>query len=331
MIARVAAVAALVAAIVVVVLVVLGGSTPYTLHADFQDAGGLVTGNDVLMGPAKVGTIQSISLTPNGQAQITMSDRLGRGAAARGHGGADLRELAVGSRDAVRRARAGPERRARHPERGTIGEDHTYGFVSLDQVFDSLDPLTLARAPRRHQGRGGEHPGPLRAGEQDAQVPRSRARQHQQPDRRARPQRAGVRRAARRGRADDAGARVAGAAAERPDRAGQHDDRRGGAPERRAAAGPPAPAEHAQPFDDHLRRARQHARRARSARGAVEDRFAPARAVRREPQHVHEGRDPHRHRAQRPDPQPSENRRPHHAVRRNPTSSQSSPPPRSRI
>ena len=55
MIARVAAVAALAAAIVVVVLVVLGGSTSYTLHADFQDAGGLVTGDDVLMGPAKVG------------------------------------------------------------------------------------------------------------------------------------------------------------------------------------------------------------------------------------------------------------------------------------
>ena len=73
MIARVAAIAALVAAIVVVVLVVLGGSSTYTLHADFTDAGGLVTGDDVLMGPAKVGSIQAISLTSNGQAQITMS------------------------------------------------------------------------------------------------------------------------------------------------------------------------------------------------------------------------------------------------------------------
>src|ERR1700759_3690558 len=73
MIARVAAVAALAAAIVVVVLVVLGGSTPYTLHADFQDAGGLVTGDEVLMGPAQVGQVKSISLTANGQAQVTMS------------------------------------------------------------------------------------------------------------------------------------------------------------------------------------------------------------------------------------------------------------------
>ena len=63
MIARVVAVAALAVAIVVVALVVLGGGSSYTLKADFQDAGGLVTGNDVLMGPAKVGSVQSISLT----------------------------------------------------------------------------------------------------------------------------------------------------------------------------------------------------------------------------------------------------------------------------
>ena len=57
MIARVAAVASLAVAIVVVVLVLLGGSGSYTLNADFADAGGLVTGNQVLMGPAKVGTV----------------------------------------------------------------------------------------------------------------------------------------------------------------------------------------------------------------------------------------------------------------------------------
>ena len=199
--------------------------------------------------------------------------------------------------------------RARRPRSPNGGHDRRGPHVRLRQPRSGvrLDrPAHPGRASRRHQGRGGEHPGPLRAGKQDAQVPGPRPRQHEQPDRRARPQRARVRRAARRGRADDAGAGVAGAAAERSDRAGQHDDRRGGAPERGAPAGPPAPPEHAQPFDDHVRRARQHARRARSARGAVEDRLPSARAVRRKPQHVHEGRDPHRHRAQRPHPQPSE-------------------------
>src|SRR5215469_5194910 len=73
MIARVAAVASLAIAIAVVALVVLGGGTSYTLRANFLDAGGLVPGNEVLMGPAKVGSVQSISLTGNGRAQVKMS------------------------------------------------------------------------------------------------------------------------------------------------------------------------------------------------------------------------------------------------------------------
>ena len=73
MIARLAAVASLVIALVVVVLVVLGAGTTYTLRANFLDAGGLVTGDQVLIGPAKVGSVQSISLTGNGRAQVKMA------------------------------------------------------------------------------------------------------------------------------------------------------------------------------------------------------------------------------------------------------------------
>jgi phospholipid/cholesterol/gamma-HCH transport system substrate-binding protein len=144
MIARVAAVASLAVAIIVVVLVLLGGGTPYTLHADFQDAGGLVTGNDVLMGPGKVGSIQSISLTPSGQAQITMSidssaAPLREGTVARIY---ENSLSGVATRYIV--LEPAPSDAPEIPNGGTIGEDHTYSFVSLDQVFDSLDPLTLA-------------------------------------------------------------------------------------------------------------------------------------------------------------------------------------------
>ena len=37
----------LAAALVVVVLIVFGSGSTYTLHAEFPDAGGLVTGNQV--------------------------------------------------------------------------------------------------------------------------------------------------------------------------------------------------------------------------------------------------------------------------------------------
>jgi phospholipid/cholesterol/gamma-HCH transport system substrate-binding protein len=144
MIARVAAVASLAAAIVVVVLVLLGGSTAYTLRADFQNAGGLVTGNDVLMGPATVGSVQSISLTANGQAQVTMSIDSG---AAPLHEGTVARIYenslsGIANKYVVLEPGAGEAPAI--PNGGTIGEDHTYSFVSLDQVFDAIDPLTRA-------------------------------------------------------------------------------------------------------------------------------------------------------------------------------------------
>ena len=144
MIARVAAVASLGVAIVVVALVLLGGSTTYTLHADFQDAGGLVTGDDVLMGPAKVGTIESISLTRSGQAQITMAIDSG---AAPLHEGTVARIYenslsGIATRYVV--LEPAPSDAPEIANGGTIGEDHTYSFVSLDQLFDSIDPLTRA-------------------------------------------------------------------------------------------------------------------------------------------------------------------------------------------
>jgi phospholipid/cholesterol/gamma-HCH transport system substrate-binding protein len=144
MIARVAAVAALLTAIVVVALVVLGGSTTYTLHADFVDAGGLVTGDEVLMGPAKVGSVQSISLTGNGRAQVTMhidSDAapVREGTVARIYENS-LSGIANKYVVLEPAAPAAPP----IPDGGTIGADHTYSFVSLDQVFDALDPVTRA-------------------------------------------------------------------------------------------------------------------------------------------------------------------------------------------
>ena len=144
MIARIAAVASLATAIVVVVLVLLGGGSSYTLRADFLDAGGLVTGNQVLMGPATVGSVKSISLTANGQARVTMSIDSG---AAPLHEGTVARIYenslsGIANRYVVLEPGAGEAPAI--PDGGTIGANHTYSFVSLDQVFDALDPLTRA-------------------------------------------------------------------------------------------------------------------------------------------------------------------------------------------
>jgi phospholipid/cholesterol/gamma-HCH transport system substrate-binding protein len=144
MISRVAALGALAAAVLVVAMVLLQGGPAYTLRADFQDAGGLVSGNLVLMGPATVGTVQSIGLTPNGQAEVTMTldsdaSPVPQGTIARIY---ENSLSGIANRYVVLEpgAKGGPS----IPSGGLIPETDTRSFVSLDQLFDTFDPLTRA-------------------------------------------------------------------------------------------------------------------------------------------------------------------------------------------
>jgi len=144
LIARVAAGGALLAAVVVVALLVLGSGSSYTLRLDFQDAGGLVTGNQVLIGPATVGSVDSVSLTPNGEAEVRIS--LSSDAAPM-HQGTVARVYenslsGIANRYVV--LEPGPTQAPAIPSGGLIGESHTHSFVSLDEVFDAFDPLTRA-------------------------------------------------------------------------------------------------------------------------------------------------------------------------------------------
>src|SRR5215212_2136182 len=71
---RIAAVAAVVIAVVVIaVLLFAGGGGGHTVKADFINAAQLVKGNLVEIGGQKAGSVKSIAITQDGQAQITMS------------------------------------------------------------------------------------------------------------------------------------------------------------------------------------------------------------------------------------------------------------------
>jgi phospholipid/cholesterol/gamma-HCH transport system substrate-binding protein len=69
---RVAAVCALIGAIAVVLLLVVGGGSTYTVTAEFENASQLVTGNNVSVAGAPVGSVKEISLSDNGQALVKM-------------------------------------------------------------------------------------------------------------------------------------------------------------------------------------------------------------------------------------------------------------------
>jgi virulence factor Mce-like protein len=129
------------AAIVVVALLLTGGSD-YSVRLLFSDASGLVTGDQVFIGPSSVGSVESIGLTDTGQAAIVIdvdSDAapLYRGTVARieENGLAGIASHYITLQPAAANAmkiRSG----------GTIGQNDTYPEVSLDELFDTINPLT---------------------------------------------------------------------------------------------------------------------------------------------------------------------------------------------
>lgn len=143
-IARACAIGAVALALGLVAFILLSSGSNYRVRAIFSDASGLVSGDDVLIGPARVGSVQSIGLTRTGQAAVVLgldSDAapLRRGTVARiaENGLAGLASHYVTLQPA-------PAGRPTIPSGGTIPSTSTYSEVSLDQLFDTLDPLTRA-------------------------------------------------------------------------------------------------------------------------------------------------------------------------------------------
>jgi phospholipid/cholesterol/gamma-HCH transport system substrate-binding protein len=156
------ALAALIAAFVVVgyVLLVDRGSS-YVVHARFQDAAQLVKGNLVQVAGVPVGKVQSIDLTPDGQADIGMAID-----------DPSYRPLRQGTRAIVRQASlSGVANRyvdlqppaADHqrtiPDGGVIGETDTTTAVDLDQLFNTFDPKTRRALSGVIQGFGNSYAG----------------------------------------------------------------------------------------------------------------------------------------------------------------------------
>jgi phospholipid/cholesterol/gamma-HCH transport system substrate-binding protein len=140
----VAAGTALVAALVLVGLIVMGGGGSYKIQANFQDAGGLVSGDQVLIGTAQVGTVDSIGLTPNGEVAVTLS--LDGDLAPLRHGTVAriFEDSLSGIASKYVELEPGPSGAQPITNGVVIGEEHTESTVNLDEVFDSFDPLTRA-------------------------------------------------------------------------------------------------------------------------------------------------------------------------------------------
>jgi phospholipid/cholesterol/gamma-HCH transport system substrate-binding protein len=138
---RVAVVAVLVLALVAGIALLLSGDSPYTVKARFQNASQLVKGNEVQVAGMPVGTVQSIDLTDDGQAEVTMTVN------------DEYAPLRRGSRAIVRQAslsgvanryvdlQLGDGRETEIADGGRIRSDRTVSNVDLDQLFNIFDPV----------------------------------------------------------------------------------------------------------------------------------------------------------------------------------------------
>jgi phospholipid/cholesterol/gamma-HCH transport system substrate-binding protein len=139
--ARIGAAAALIAAVAAIVVIVFGSGSSYLVHADFQDASGLVSGDDVLIGPAAVGTITGIQLTPQGQAEVTMSLH-GTGTLHQGTVARIAEDSLSGIASKYIELEPGPAHAPAIRSGGSIAAGHTYAEVNIDELFNSLNAPT---------------------------------------------------------------------------------------------------------------------------------------------------------------------------------------------
>src|SRR5687767_8940571 len=130
------------AAILAGLLLIGGGAGGYTVKARFQNASQLVKGNLVQVSGQSVGKVENIDLTPDGQAEITMSIDSDRAPLRRGTRAivrqASLSGIANRYVDLTLPADGAPA----IPDGGVIGQDATTSAVDLDQIFDTLDEGT---------------------------------------------------------------------------------------------------------------------------------------------------------------------------------------------
>ena len=151
---RIAAVLALLGAVIVVLLLVLGGGSSYTVTAQFVSASQLVTGNNVNVAGAPVGSIKEISLSDDGQALVKMeiSDSAYAPLPEGTHATIRSQSLSgIANRYIDLDLPAQPDGKT-ISSGGAISQADTTSEVDLDQLFNTLNKPTVEHLKQVIQG-----------------------------------------------------------------------------------------------------------------------------------------------------------------------------------
>jgi phospholipid/cholesterol/gamma-HCH transport system substrate-binding protein len=131
------------AAAALAVALILRGNSGYTVVARFENASQIVPGNEVQIGGVAVGSVDSVDLADDGEAELRLS--LDSEVAPLHQGTiATVRVTSLASRAGRYVSLApGPNNAPAIPDGGTIGAQDTISAVDFDQLLDFLDPRTV--------------------------------------------------------------------------------------------------------------------------------------------------------------------------------------------
>jgi phospholipid/cholesterol/gamma-HCH transport system substrate-binding protein len=140
---RIAAIAAVAVAIIAVGIIIFSGGSSYKVYAIFQDASQIVSGDQVTVAGNPIGTVGSITLTPQGQAKLELDIANSAYRPLRQGTIATVRNpslTSIANRYVDLRLPSGNP-----PPIGNGGEitsQYTNSAVDLDELFNTLNPPT---------------------------------------------------------------------------------------------------------------------------------------------------------------------------------------------
>jgi phospholipid/cholesterol/gamma-HCH transport system substrate-binding protein len=161
-VARIAALIAITAAAVFAAYLLLGGGGGgYQVKARFENASQIVKGNLVQVSGLPAGKVEDIKLTPDGQAELTLSID-GKYAPLRRGTLATVRQASLsGVANRYVDLRLPSDQAPKIPDGGVLDQESTTTAVDLDEIFNTLDPQTrhdlqqvIKGSANQHKGRG---------------------------------------------------------------------------------------------------------------------------------------------------------------------------------
>src|SRR5579859_1176411 len=159
-IGRGAALAALVIAAVAVAIILLSSGSSYEVRAVFQNASQIVTGDQVDVAGTPIGTVSNISLTPNGQAELTLNINQSQFTPLHQGTTAIIRQASLsGIANRYVQLDLGPANAPKIPDKGMLPAGSTTSTVDLDELFNTLNSATRKGLQNVFQGSASQYAG----------------------------------------------------------------------------------------------------------------------------------------------------------------------------